>query len=216
MACRGNAVVRPLSHLAVVVVEVFHDPIEASALGLCRHDFGIAAGLRVEMPGWALWEQRGGPGWAGSARRALRHAHAGLRAAIDAILIGAAWQRSSVNIRGGGMFPPGYLPGQDYTAGECDHADGPGSVEVRQECIGRVGPTRAPIAESQAEKARLANAGTERIACSPRSDRGGGHGASQEDAGYGSGYRYRSGMSADASSIGTSEDRVPPHGLRRT
>jgi hypothetical protein len=42
---------------------------------------------------------------------------------------------------------------EDYTGGECDHADGPGSVEVRHECIGRVGPTRAPIAESQAEKA---------------------------------------------------------------
>ena len=40
--------------------------------------------------------------------------------------------------------------------------------------------------------------------------------AVMSDAGDGSGYRYRSGMSADASSIGTSEDRVPPHGLRRT
>jgi hypothetical protein len=73
-----------------------------------------------------------------------------------------------------------------------------------------VGPTisiRAPIAESQAEKASTANGGTERIACSPRSDRGGGHGASQEDAGDGSGYRYRSGMSADASSSSTTKIR---------
>jgi hypothetical protein len=125
---------------------------------------GVAADGRREVLGFQVGDSEDGAFWTAFLRSlksrglagvqlVISDAHAGLRAAIDAILIGAAWQRSSVNIRGGGMFPPGYLPGQDYTAGECDHADGPGSVEVRQECIGRVGPTRAPIAESQAEKA---------------------------------------------------------------
>lgn len=36
----------------------------------------------------------------------ISDAHTGLRGAIEAILIGAEWQRSSINIEGGGMVPP--------------------------------------------------------------------------------------------------------------
>ena len=35
----------------------------------------------------------------------ISDAHAGLRAAIEAVLIGSSWQRSSVNIVGGGIVP---------------------------------------------------------------------------------------------------------------
>jgi mutator family transposase len=45
----------------------------------------------------------------------ISDAHTGLKQAISAVLLGAAWQRSSVNIVGGGRFPLVHLHHRERT-----------------------------------------------------------------------------------------------------
>ncbi len=46
-------------------------------------------------------------------------AHAGLKAVIAAVMLGAAWQRSSVNIGGGWMVPLVHLRRRERTLATC-------------------------------------------------------------------------------------------------
>src|SRR5437588_1454554 len=77
---------------------------------------GVAADGRREVLGFAVGDSEDGAFWTGFLRSlkarglggvqlVISDAHLGLRQAIGAVLLGAAWQRSSANIIGGGRFP---------------------------------------------------------------------------------------------------------------
>ena len=51
----------------------------------------------------------------GGVQLVISDAHTGLKQAISAVLLGAAWQRSSVNIDGGGRFPLVHLRRRERT-----------------------------------------------------------------------------------------------------
>jgi putative transposase len=77
---------------------------------------GVAGDGRREVLGFAVGDSEDGAFWTGFLRSlkarglggvqlVISDAHLGLQQAISAVLLGAAWQRSSANIIGGGRFP---------------------------------------------------------------------------------------------------------------
>jgi transposase-like protein len=87
---------------------------------------GVNADGHREILGLQVTSAEDGAGWLGffrdltarglsGVRLVTSDAHAGLVAAIGATLPGAAWQRSSVNIRGGGKFPLVHLHHRERT-----------------------------------------------------------------------------------------------------
>ena len=80
---------------------------------------GVSADGRREVLGFDVGDSESGAFWTGFLRGlkarglhgvqlAISDAHTGLTAAVGSILLGASWQRSSVNISGGGMVPLAY------------------------------------------------------------------------------------------------------------
>lgn len=87
---------------------------------------GVAADGRREVLGFDVGDSEDGAFWTAFLRSlksrglsgvqlVISDAHTGLRSAIEAILIGASWQRSSVSIIGGGMVPPVSLRRRERT-----------------------------------------------------------------------------------------------------
>ena len=77
---------------------------------------GVTADGRREVLGFDVGDSEDGAFWTaflrglkarglGGVQLVISDAHTGLKAAIGAVLIGAAWQRSSANLRCGGMVP---------------------------------------------------------------------------------------------------------------
>lgn len=60
--------------------------------------------------------------WLAGTQLVISDAHSGLKQAIAAVFIGSAWQRSSVNICIGGMFP--LVAGRDWPVGVVPRAPG--------------------------------------------------------------------------------------------
>ena len=78
------------------------------------------------MLGFAVGDSEGGAFWTaflrslnarglGGVQLVISDAHTGLKQAISAVLLGAAWQRSSANISGGGIFPLVHLRRRERT-----------------------------------------------------------------------------------------------------
>src|SRR3954463_8524465 len=87
---------------------------------------GVAADGRREVLGFAVGDSEDGAFWTGFLRSlkarglggvqlVISDAHLGLRQAIGSVLLGAAWQRSSANIIGGGRFPLVHLHHRERT-----------------------------------------------------------------------------------------------------
>jgi putative transposase len=90
----------------------------------------IATGVRAdgwrEVLGFAVGDSEDGAFWSaflrslkarglGGVQLVVSDAHTGLKQAISAVLLGAAWQRSSVNISNGGRFPLVHLHHRERT-----------------------------------------------------------------------------------------------------
>jgi putative transposase len=90
----------------------------------------IATGVRAdgwrEVLGFAVGDSEDGAFWTaflrslkarglGGVQLVISDAHTGLKQAIPAVLIGASWQRSSVNINRGGRFPLVHLRHRERT-----------------------------------------------------------------------------------------------------
>ena len=82
---------------------------------------GVTADGRREVLGFDVGDSEDGAFWTaflrglkarglGGVQLVISDAHTGLKAAIGAVLIGAAWQRSSANLGCGGMVPPVHPP----------------------------------------------------------------------------------------------------------
>jgi putative transposase len=87
---------------------------------------GVAADGRREVLGFAVGDSEDGAFWTGFLRSlkarglggvqlVISDAHLGLQQAISAVLLGAAWQRSSANIIRGGTFPLVHLHHRERT-----------------------------------------------------------------------------------------------------
>jgi transposase-like protein len=87
---------------------------------------GVNADGHREVLGLQVTSAEDGAGWLGffpdltargltGVRLVTSDAHRGLVEAIGATLPGATWQRSSVNIIGGGMVPPVHLRRRERT-----------------------------------------------------------------------------------------------------
>ncbi len=77
---------------------------------------GVTADGRREVLGFDVGDSEDGAFWTaflrslkarglGGTQLVISDAHTGLKAAITSVLIGAAWQRSSVNLGDGGIVP---------------------------------------------------------------------------------------------------------------
>ena len=87
---------------------------------------GVAADGRREVLGFDVGDSEDGAFWTAFLRSlktrglhgvqlVISDAHAGLKAAIEAVLLGAAWQRSFDNIDAGGRFPLVHLRRRERT-----------------------------------------------------------------------------------------------------
>ena len=87
---------------------------------------GVAADGRREVLGFDVGDSEDGAFWTAFLRSlktrglsgvqlVISDAHAGLKAAIEAVLLGAAWPRSFLNIEGGGRFPLVHLHRRERT-----------------------------------------------------------------------------------------------------
>src|SRR5436305_13324101 len=87
---------------------------------------GVTADGRREVLGFDVGDSEDGAFWTAFLRGlkarglagvqlVISDAHSGLRNAIEAVLLGAAWQRSSANIIGGGRFPLVHLHHRERT-----------------------------------------------------------------------------------------------------
>ena len=77
---------------------------------------GVAADGRREVLGFDVGDSEDGAFWTaflrslktrglGGVQLVISDAHAGLKAAIEAVMLGASWQRSFANMARGGRFP---------------------------------------------------------------------------------------------------------------
>ena len=87
---------------------------------------GVTADGRREVLGFAVGDSEDGAFWTAFLRSlkarglagtklVISDAHAGLKAAIGAVMIGAAWQRSSANLGRGGILPLVHLHRRERT-----------------------------------------------------------------------------------------------------
>ena len=87
---------------------------------------GVAADGHREVLGFAVGDSGDGAFWTAFLRTlkargligtqlVISDAHTGLKAAISAVLLGAAWQRSSADITGRREVPVGYLRRRERT-----------------------------------------------------------------------------------------------------
>jgi transposase-like protein len=87
---------------------------------------GVSADGRREVLGFDVGDSESGAFWTGFLRGlkarglhgvmlVISDAHTGLKAAVGSILLGASWQRSSVNISRGGMVPLVHLCRRERT-----------------------------------------------------------------------------------------------------
>src|SRR6476619_2987956 len=87
---------------------------------------GVGADGRREVLGFAVGDSEDGAFWTAFLRSlktrglfgtklVVSDAHAGLKAAIDAVMLGASWQRSSANLREGGNLPLVHLHRRERT-----------------------------------------------------------------------------------------------------
>jgi putative transposase len=89
------------------------------ATGVCadggREVLGLDVGDSEDGAFWTAFLRSLKARGLGGVQLVISDAHTGLKQAISAVLLGASWQRSSVNIVGGGMVPLVHLRRRERT-----------------------------------------------------------------------------------------------------